>query len=1336
VCAVHRNRRVKIGVDSGAGVTVWPEDLRDDYPTRDTPESRAGFEYVPAGKGSKGIVDLGERTCSLTDDDGQRMDMKVHVCDVRKPLLSMAEMNDRGLDVHFYADRSKGAFCEHSHSGSRVKIERVNDVFEIVAYVDPWTNEILRLLTALAWHCVAGRGKADQRRASETDGQIPVLRTDCGFLGEKSDVEKIESKTVPCIIVKDGPPPAGARWVGARAVQCKGVQRECSCKIVAQVIIHTGRAKFIFKSDGEGSLLAVTEAAVPEVRRAGCGISVAPEESPVGDSQNNGYIERAIWEVQSLARVLVHRAVELHKSKFHAAHPLVVWALRYSLQLLNRFQRSGDDGRAAFARRKGRPCRRRVPEFCELVIFLTVADGKHRRELDERFHAGMCVGLLDRADEVIVLTKDGDFEANAIRGLPRLGPHKTGDDDAERIVPYLAAAPVVPAEELPPPLAGKSLAGPRRVYIRRGVEVRPVAEGGFGCTDGRGGCVAAREGKPAMAHSEVWQGSGRAGDGGQHRRRPAPGMSEEAEGVRDAISRLAWRSAPGTPAPMQVEAAGSAAAAAAPAAEADAMSEGPNLGPPGDVATEPTMLATEATNADLVKLGCNPIELSQLESDLAKVPEVSGRGRFLERAREFGLLPGFALDPGAGWGLNVPVQRDEAMRLLDRGRPLLLIGSPRCTAWTSLLDFGSVKEETIEGLMAEAIEHVAMCVTMYNKQLDEAPHSARSGHASGIQDLIVRKVVFHVANDQCEAGQTVPVKQPDGSMKDAIVQGRTGWLTYSLCIAKELAHFQSRNRHGGYREHYHLLDGEAKHKANYPPALVAAILRGFEAQVELDKMASGMGISVGSLGEGYNVDAETREMLRIPEYVNICDDVTGVQLPPGKVADAREAEVEFLHGILVYKHVGASEADGREIIGARSRVCAKEVKWGNPWLEGTFAGTPPWGGTKMVLSKAMAKAKNPNGCFKKKKKLALAGYGVGVSCPCAFTNSDGSSSGVVRGDDFVFEGEEWQLDAMGAELRKHMLAQRKALLGPDPSDDARATILNRLMSYVGGDIAAGSRIAMEPDPRHARVLVHELGLGGAGSRAATAPTEKGASYCDETPLQGDEETKAYRSLCMRLGFLAQDAPRRWCVASEFCNRMAGPATGGLARLKRVLRFLRGEPRCAQNFVERRHECKRVDLYCDSDWAGDPIDRKSVSSVLVFFGSHLLKSTVGAQGATALSRGEAGFTAAVEGASVALGVRSLGADLGMMLHPVMRADSGAAKGIVGRRGVGRIRHLHTPLLWVLEKRISGPRDSRVDVEKRLKISGFAFESGEHPGALAAQIPVPGQIGGLSGCDRDR
>eukprot|EP00959_Pyramimonas_sp_CCMP1952_P264312 5527434-Pyramimonas_sp.AAC.1 len=144
--------------------------------------------------------------------------------------------------------------------------------------------------------------------------------------------------------------------------------------------------------------------------------------------------------------------------------------------------------------------------------------------------------------------------------------------------------------------------------------------------------------------------------------------------------------------------------------------------------------------------------------------------------------------------------------------------------------------------------------------------------------------------------------------------------------------------------------------------------------------------------------------------------------------------------------------------------------------------------------------------------------------------------------------------------------------------------------------------------------------------------------------------------------------------------MALPTTGGLARLKRVARFLKGEPRCVQSFVEQRHEGKHIDVYCDSDWAGGLKDKKSVSSVFVFHGAHFLKSTVSTQGTTALSSGEAEFTAGVKGTSVALGVRPLGADLGVELFPVMHTDRSAAKGIFGRCGIGRIRHLQSPPVW--------------------------------------------------------
>jgi len=132
-----------------------------------------------------------------------------------------------------------------------------------------------------------------------------MIHADCGFLGEKVEVDLIDERNIPFIVVKDGPPPTGTRWVGSHAEQSKGAQHAYSANVVAQDLVNAGYGDFIFKSDGEPALLALKKAAVAEARRQGHEINVQLEESPVGDSQKNGYVERAIWEVQSLTRVLV-----------------------------------------------------------------------------------------------------------------------------------------------------------------------------------------------------------------------------------------------------------------------------------------------------------------------------------------------------------------------------------------------------------------------------------------------------------------------------------------------------------------------------------------------------------------------------------------------------------------------------------------------------------------------------------------------------------------------------------------------------------------------------------------------------------------------------------------------------------------------------------------------------------------------------------------------------------------------------------------------------------------------------------------------------------------------
>ena len=88
------------------------------------------------------------------------------------------------------------------------------------------------------------------------------------------------------------------------------------------------------------------------------------------------------------------------------------------------------------------------------------------------------------------------------------------------------------------------------------------------------------------------------------------------------------------------------------------------------------------------------------------------------------------------------------------------------------------------------------------------------------------------------------------------------------------------------------------------------------------------------------------------------------------------------------------------------------------------------------------------------------------------------------------------------------------------------------------------------------------------------------------------------------------------------------------------------------------------------------------------GGHCIKSWSTNQSVIAISSGEAEFYAVVKGASELLGMLSIGIDLNCSLTGHLHSDSSAAIGMSHRRGLGKVKHLHTQYLWVQERVRSG------------------------------------------------
>ena len=173
----------------------------------------------------------------------------------------------------------------------------------------------------------------------------------------------------------------------------------------------------------------------------------------------------------------------------------------------------------------------------------------------------------------------------------------------------------------------------------------------------------------------------------------------------------------------------------------------------------------------------------------------------------------------------------------------------------------------------------------------------------------------------------------------------------------------------------------------------------------------------------------------------------------------------------------------------------------------------------------------------------------------------------------------------------------------------------------------------------------------------------------------------YRSAVARCNYLAQDRFEIAFTTKELSRAMAKPTVSDSKAIIRLCRFLKGVPRLVQRIPFTDHPPSLIEVYVDSDWAGCRKSRKSTSGGVLMFGGTAVRGWSTTQSVIALSSGEAEYYAALKGASVALGFQSMLADLGIAAKITLYSDSSAARGIIHRAGLGKLRHLETGYLWL-------------------------------------------------------
>ena len=331
------------------------------------------------------------------------------------------------------------------------------------------------------------------------------------------------------------------------------------------------------------------------------------------------------------------------------------------------------------------------------------------------------------------------------------------------------------------------------------------------------------------------------------------------------------------------------------------------------------------------------------------------------------------------------------------------------------------------------------------------------------------------------------------------------------------------------------------------------------------------------------------------------------------------------------------------------------------------------------------------------RQLVKLGFRCGEASTCCFYREADDVSCVVHGDDFTFEGPPECLLEVAEALKKVWLVKVRAMLGPEANDDKEVSILNRVVRWCE------DCLLYEADPRHVEKLLKEAGLEdckslntpGAkdpsdttawfdkqpGVVAGPEYEERGSVTLAPSPFLDKAGMREYRSAVARCNYLAADRYEIAFATKELCKAMANPTEADVRAVRRLCRFLKGLPRVVQRIAFSDCPPSILRVYVDSDWAGCRRSRKSTSGGVIYFGDAAVRGWASNQGVIALSSGEAEYYAALKGACQALGMQSMLIDLGIHVSVTLFTDSSAARGIIHRAGLGKMRHLETGYLWL-------------------------------------------------------
>ena len=190
---------------------------------------------------------------------------------------------------------------------------------------------------------------------------------------------------------------------------------------------------------------------------------------------------------------------------------------------------------------------------------------------------------------------------------------------------------------------------------------------------------------------------------------------------------------------------------------------------------------------------------------------------------------------------------------------------------------------------------------------------------------------------------------------------------------------------------------------------------------------------------------------------------------------------------------------------------------------------------------------------------------------------------LCHGYDFCVVARQKQLQTFGKVLEKRFEVKQTGHIGFGVNDKKELKILSRTINI---DVL-NDEMTLEADTKLVEGALETMKLKGA--KGVDSPrvrrTEEQRAQIENSEKLTSAESTLYRSLVMKLAFVAEDRVDIAEAVKCLTRHMNEPRSGHMQELKRLGRYLVKNRRCVLTYARQTSDAT-LQVHVDSDWAGD------------------------------------------------------------------------------------------------------------------------------------------------------